>query len=681
MPQSHHPLPRPAAALRGVWLVALALSLTTSVWIGATRSATASRPTRPSVTPIQPLPSLPDPVHLPVLDFLGDRALCASWVSVQNVGGEAGKALAVVWGDDTRCAPACVGPLAVACSGLLSPGQSWLFGAGALPADARSAVVFSFNARSLGEGGVPGWDGTVADFLCAALARDVVGSCDRYQRFKAAFEAGTVYAGVTLTRAYGPALAAQVLRQCPGNHNKVAPASSTYEGIAGRGFGGRDQILNVSSYHAPLVACDGAGADTVLYIQNGGSSCASADVWLSSESDCGGARLCSVFTFDQGTTVTFAASSCVPPDWRGTAWIRSSELLAVAVDVVRDNALLTYTAVPSELRHTWDGPPEFTAGSPVVYGPLILDPARGWANVIHVQNLSSVTRARVRVTFLDRAGAPIAEPIEEWVCPRGVHAFALPAGAGDPQRPAGSVRVESISWEHDPRGRPIRPPNISALATLSRLGELDPTGDVGADARGALAYNLLPEPLAFTWPSGPDPGTGLIAVPAAFKGAEPTGATTEIAIANLVPAPGFTDIAVFVFDANGLVDLVCHKLREQEVGYLDLATWGFLAPGFQGAAIVSAAFWEHDGGDRRGSNLLGLAAVAVQRAPVALGQDLGDGLTATAGTPFRSSAASPAFDPGRLVVQCLPPPVPTPTAVALTPGRTFLPWSIRSRGP
>lgn len=680
MPQSHPPPQPPPAALRGVWLVALALGLTTGGWMGATRSATAAHPARPAATPIQPLPSLPDAVHLPALDFLGDRALCASWVSVQNIGAEAGKAVAVVWGDDTRCAPACAGPLAVVCSGLLSPGQSWLFGAGALPAGARSAVVFSFNARSPGEAGIPGTGGTVADFLCAALGVDVVGSCDRYQRFRAAFESGTVYAGVKLGRAYGPALAAAVLRQCPGNHNKVAATSSTYEGVAGRGFGGRDQILSVSSYLAPLVECDGAGADTVLYIQNGGASCASVDVWLSSESECGGARLCSVFTFDPGTTATFAASSCVGPDWRGTAWIRSSEPLAIAVDVVRDDALLTYTAVPSELRHTWGGPPEFTAGSPVVYGPLTFDPARGWGNVVHVQNLSSVTRARVRVTFLDHAGAPVAEALEDWVCPRGVHAFALSAGAGEP-RSAGSVRVESISWEQDARGRPVRPPNISALAALSRLGEANRAGNEGVDARGALAYNLLPEPLAFTWPSGPDMGTGLIAVPAAFKGAEPTGATTEIAIANLVPDPGFTDIAVFVFDANGLVDLVCRKLREQEVGYLDLATWGFLAPGFQGSAIVSAAFWEHDGGGRRASNLLGLAAVAVQRSPVAFGQDLGDGLTATAGNPFRSPAASPAFDPDQLIVLCVPPPAPTPTPVAQTAGRTFLPWLTDTRGP
>ena len=98
--------------------------------------------------------------------------------------------------------------------------------------------------------------------------------------------------------------------------------------------------------------------------------------------------------------------------------------------------------------------------------------------------------------------------------------------------------------------------------------------------------------------------------------------TTEIAITNLVPKPGFTDCAIFVYDQNHLIDYVCQKLNEKQVEYINLATWGWIDNGFYGSAVVSAVFWEHDVFDGRGvfeRNLVGLGAVGVERIGGVLG--------------------------------------------------------------
>ena len=62
----------------------------------------------------------------------------------------------------------------------------------------------------------------------------------------------------------------------------------------------------------------------------------------------------------------------------------------------------------------------------------------------------------------------------------------------------------------------------------------------------------------------------------------------------MVPKPGFTDFAIFIYDQNGLLDYVCQKLNEKQVEYINLQTWGYVNPGFKGSAIISATFWEHD---------------------------------------------------------------------------------------
>ena len=101
------------------------------------------------------------------------------------------------------------------------------------------------------------------------------------------------------------------------------------------------------------------------------------------------------------------------------------------------------------------------------------------------------------------------------------------------------------------------------------------------------------------------------------------GIQTELAIQNVVPKPGFTDFAIYLYDQNGLLDYVCEKLNEKQVEYIDLSTWGWVQPGFKGSAVISATFWEHDvfgGNGQFLRNVVGLAALKIERVVITGGR-------------------------------------------------------------
>jgi subtilisin-like proprotein convertase family protein len=226
----------------------------------------------------------------------------------------------------------------------------------------------------------------------------------------------------------------------------------------------------------------------------------------------------------------------------------------------------------------------------------------------------------------------------DWICPRGSQTFFLPVIADLPGTWVGSVRVESQAW-WSPGTPEILAPNIVGVATLLQYGDAART-----QTQQAIAYNLLPEHKAFDWQvgsagGGTDSGVALLAVPSLLKDQTKAEVTSELSIANLVPKPGFTDFAIFIYDQNGLVDYVCQKLDEKEVEYIDLASWGYVNARFKGSAILSATFWEHDVFDADGRflrNLVGLGAVAVQRTQARLGEDVpGDEAAGERAIPFK----------------------------------------------
>jgi hypothetical protein len=413
-------------------------------------------------------------------------------------------------------------------------------------------------------------------------------------------------------------------------------------------LGAYDQVYGGYTYYVPLIYANRAGFNTWVYIQNGGLECSSVEIWMKAQDDCLRAQICEVSALAPGETYQFDPTTCVNAQpggpgtggWLGSAWIRTSQPMGIAVDIWGRDVLMTYVGEPAELNYTFD--PEaadYTPGNQVAFGPLVYSEYQGWETGIQVQNLSPVVAAKVKVYFLDRSGDVITTLVD-WICPRGSQTFFLPVVHNLPGNWVGSVRVESQEWL-TPGGPAVRAPNIVAVATLLKYSDAQRT-----ETREAIAYNLLPEHKIFDWQigyggGGLDSGVGLIAIPSLLADLDATGVTSEVAIANIVPKPGFTDFVIYIYDQNGLLDYICQKLNEKQVEYIDLNTWGYINNGFKGSAIISAFFWEHDvfaGDGRFLRNLVGLGAVAVERSKTFLGQDIpGDEAAGARGIPFRQS--------------------------------------------
>jgi len=639
-------------------------------------------PFLPTVTPTSAFPAPPGPptpypyspdrpavgsaVQLPVLGYLGNDAVCQAWVEAQNIGDRPAKALLLLWGEPGFCPPQCAGPLKVECSGLLAPGSAWNFLGNQMPRAAKSGLVISANAD-------PWRNDIFADALCEALFRQVVGDCAEYRRFRMAYDERRTWNGFDFGYAPGQPLAVEALRNCPGDVRPNLRVTSSYAGVAGEFLGRWDPVYGGYAFFTPSLLAGFGGYTSILYIQNAGLECTSVELWFKSFEDCLRPRICDVLTLAPGESHQFDTSSCMPSGWAGSAWVRSSEPLALAVDHVGNDVLMTYTGVPGELNYVHNGQALFTTGSTVAFGPLVYSEYQGWDTTVVVQNLSRVTAAKVKVYFLDRSGGIITTVID-WVCPGGAQPFFLPVLATLPGNWVGSVRVESQDW-FSPGGPAVRGPNVAAVAHLVQYGDI-----ARSEPQEAIAYNLFPESLAYEWslgsgPGGLSSGVGRIGIPSFLKDRRGTGVTTEISVANVVAKPGITNYALFIYDQNGLIDYVCQTLSAQQVEYIDLENWGFIHPGFKGSAVISATFWEHEVFDSRGGfvrNVVGLAAVKVERSGTTLGSPIpGDESAGNEGFPipgpFRFAGPSAPRCPGAPGGGNPPPPPGAPTATVAPP--------------
>ncbi|MFQ5460467.1 MAG: SdrD B-like domain-containing protein, partial [Anaerolineae bacterium] len=494
-------------------------------------------------------------VHLPILNYAGNANVCASIVEVQNIGAWPSKAILVVWGAPGFCPPQCAGPLKVECSGLLAPGSAWNFVGAQLPNAAKSGMVFSAPAVTAPDG-----SGDVfADRLCEALYHAVVGDCDGFRRFKKAFNELGVWQspfGPFDFGAYpGAALAVEVVRKCPGDLDPGVTVTGGYAGLADEMLGAYDPVYGGYTFFAPLVLADRRGRTSWLYIQNGGIECSSVEIWFKAQGDCLRPVVCDVQSLAPGETYQFEAASCVGPDWVGNAWVRGSQPLSVVVDAVGADLLASYQASPGELKYSFAQPPLFSAGSQVLFGPLLYSEYQGWDATVHVQNLSAATAARVKVYFLDRAGGVVATVVD-WICPNGSQAFALPVIAALPGSWVGALRIESQDW-FAPGNPPVAAPNVAGVVHMEKYADVART-----QALEAVAYTLLPEQRALFWQlglgrGGLESGVGRIGIPSFFKDRGATGLTTELAVANVVPKAGATDFAILIYDQNGLVQSLC----------------------------------------------------------------------------------------------------------------------------
>jgi hypothetical protein len=446
---------------------------------------------------------------------------------------------------------------------------------------------------------------------CDVVFFNVIGDSFEWQQFDDAYKRRLTYEGLDFGLYHGEPLAITVNRQCPDPTDPNVTVNAAYTGVSSDEEGARDPLFGGFTYYAPLVIADKGGLNSIIWIQNSGELCTSLEIWLKAQDNCLRPILGDVLSLAPGETVRFDPNTVVGPDWQGSAWVRGSQPLGLVVDTIGPNHFTSYKGIAGDVDSL-----QFSTGAQVNYAPLIYNQQQGWDTLIQVQNLSSTTAAKVKVYFLDHGGG-IVTTLVDWICPRGSQTFFLPVINGIPGNWVGSARVESQEW-WSPGDPLVDPPRVMSVVLLERWD--DPARSL---RREAMAYNAFSECTTFDWQIGNGDGTdgsAVLALPLLAK--ENRNITTEIAITNLVPKPGFTDFAILLYDQNGLIDHVCQKLSEKQVEYIDLSRWGFIAPRWLGSAVISATFWEHDVFDAQGGftrNIVGLAAVAVERVGGTLG--------------------------------------------------------------
>ena len=533
---------------------------------------------------------------------------CETWLQIQNVGNEDTKAVVVIWGDPGSCEPQSNGPLKVECTGLLRPGSAWTFTNNLLPRGARSAIVYSLNATDT----VENWRGNellFADLACKVLGRSIVSNEQEWQFFDYAYRNRDIYYAPPEFPAIvesideldfgahsGEPLAVVVDRTCPGDNEPDVNVNASYVGISADREGLYDPAAGGYGYYAPLVwASHGAPPDdmnSIIHIQNSGNQCTSVEIWLQAQDDCIRPVIGDILALAPGETYPFDPNTVVGPNWQGSAWIASSQPLGIVVDLIGRDLLGAYHGVPANVHEL-----DFSLGTLVNYAPLIYREYQGWETGIQVQNLSSTGNAKVKVYFLDASGDVITT-VTDWICPRGSQTFYLPVINDLPGNYVGSARIESQDW-WTPGDPPVPAPLVLSVVNIVKYG------GVTGPSLEMVTYNGLQEKGAFDWQvGGTYAGAEVLGVPLVAKGNR--GITTELAVQNLNPNPGLTDFVLYIYDQNRLLDVVCEKLNEKQVEYINFDAWGFIRPGFLGSIVVSTTYSDQQGG-------AGLGAVAVER--------------------------------------------------------------------
>lgn len=582
-----------------------------------------------------PLPEVPGApyrspgpvVHLPVLGIFDGTIPCAASVYVQNVSSEPIVALLVTLGDPkANNNPQCVQPTNILCSGLLGPASAWSWQLTA--GQDLSGTLFSLRDVALADLGIPNQaQRTAADAVCSALnaAKSTCGTDNDFLAFKRAYDQGKAYAGLPLDRIRGGAIAAEVQRDCPERH-------ASYRGLNVSEAGVFDPDKGGFTYLVPLIYVDKAGFNSTLYYQNErADNSAAIEVWAKAQDDCLRFRPCHVGLVGPGQSSSLDLKACTQPDWQGSLWVRSSEPLALAVDIYGRGVLATYEVAPDRVLDP-ESEGIVLAGSPVAFGPIAFSEYQGWDTGIQVQNMSDTVNAKVKASFLDRSG-DIITTLVNWVCPRGSQTFFLPVIAELPGEWIGSVRIESQPWLGD-----TPPPPVTAVVSLHHYSNKERT-----EATGMAIYNALNEEDSFDWKYGRgagslESGVGLLAIPHLELAPPVSGFGSHLAVTNLVPATGFTRFNVALFDKNGGVDELCMQLSEKQTESINLGYLGHLNAGFEGSALVSATYWNHRSSEGDDRLLVGLAAVAVS--PHWTNADLpGDEFAVSAATPLRGEVA------------------------------------------
>ncbi|MFN8470764.1 MAG: S8 family serine peptidase [Anaerolineae bacterium] len=533
----------------------------------STATPTATKTPLPSPTPTLPFNRPGGRVQIPAINYpTVPGETIEPWISIQNVGKNPTKAVLFLWGPYSGfCEPQAPGPFKIECTGYLAPGSSWEFRAAQLPVQAVGGIAYSVPVDQ-------------ADAACAAA--DVARRNNNWWGWEQQWKNGQW--------SQGEPLAVSVNRRFTNTATGLSYADA-YTGISEYMEGQRDVRFGSYTFYTPINYVDYGGCNTTLTIQNSGDECTSIEIWYKEQDNCLRAQIDSIPQLAPGESVTIKPPSTLGPGWIGSAWIRASQPLGIVADIRCTTngvtTLSTYTGIPAEYYDTLNH--IFQPGSLFAYGPLTYREEYGWDTTVQVQNMSSITNAKVKVYFFDMSG-DIIRTMVDWVCPRGSQTFTLSAINNLPGRYVGSIRVESQDW-WSPGDPPVDAPYINAVVQLRNAS----TGE-------ATAYNAL---------TG---GAQALAIPLAVKGVRqpfqpPNVAwTSEISLQNINFHPGDTSVRLDFYDQNGYVTSVCQTLGSMDVDYIRLQDMGILPDGWDGSVVIVATCSDQEGGAQ-------LAAVAVER--------------------------------------------------------------------
>src|SRR3989304_6958756 len=91
------------------------------------------------------------------------------------------------------------------------------------------------------------------------------------------------------------------------------------------------------------------GLNSWLYVQNVGIECTSLELWFKAQDNCMRPILGDVLAVAPGEAIRFDPNTVVGPDWLGSAWLRSSQPLAIVVDTMGPNHFTSYNALPGDV--------------------------------------------------------------------------------------------------------------------------------------------------------------------------------------------------------------------------------------------------------------------------------------------------------------------------------------------
>jgi hypothetical protein len=493
---------------------------------------------------------------LPVLDYEGNADACDTSIAVQNLNTVPVKATLIVWGEAGFCAPQSTGPLKVECTGLLPPGATWTFTGNQLPSGSFSGMVL------VSADGITDNSDISQDAMCENLFFGVVGDADDYRRFMLGY-GNSYYSPWGLYWKDQYKLGVKVLRDCPADQTAGVHVTSSYNGI-------ENSVEQGSTFTTlvPLVYASKAGFNSWIYIQNKGLQCTSVEIGFKAQDDCLRNKICEVVNLAPGETYAYDASQCVGPEWIGSAWLRSTQPVGVAVDIVGKDILQTYEV----------GPTNEMFDDNVLITAFPGNEMEGWDNSVQIASLQG---GYAKVVFIDGNGRVI-KTLVDYICPQGSQTFFLPLLHNLP----GQNAVQAIAYTLDGS-------KTFGIANAIKYSDAQRT-----QTTEGMAYNMFNYKEVY--------GDGkYLASPLALKDPDGTGITTEFLIANPSISPNTNSIDMHFYDQNGYLSSVWEYLNEKSSEYIDLQDWGWINEGYKGSVLFEDTYGLYGYGYERSKTMLG----------------------------------------------------------------------------